>query len=109
MKPTALPPSSAGVPSGSEPQAQTDGESLEADAAFREAWYKMIIQDLEDGKGDGLGALLDNPEGDAHTKEQRRSSTDEKQKMPEAEDAFQKVIRQAMDKLQDSDDTLKVS
>ncbi|KAF8513055.1 Pex19 protein family-domain-containing protein [Gautieria morchelliformis] len=106
-KPTAPAPSSASVPSGSEPQAQTDAELRGADSALREAWYKMIIQGLEDGKGDGLGALPDNPGRDAHTKEQSGSLKDEKQNMPEADDPFQKAIRQAMDKLQDSDDTLK--
>jgi peroxin-19 len=97
-------------PLGSEPQTESDTQAQ--DTAFREAWNKMIIQDLEgDGKGNGLGTLLgrrDDTEDDAHTTEQKKHSGDEKQKMPEAEDPFQKAIRQAMEKLQDSDDTLKV-
>lgn len=92
---------------------ESQPESQAQDAAFREAWNKMIIEELEgDGKGNGLGTLLgrkDDTEANAHTTTQKIPSKDENEKMPEGEDPFQKAIRQAMEKMQDSDDTLKVS
>lgn len=99
------------APSGSNPPTESDTQSQ--DAAFRDAWNKMIIQDLEgDGKGNGLNTFLglgDDVEEEARVTEHQRTSASEKQKgVAEAEDPFQKAIRHAMEKLQNSDDTLKV-
>ena len=104
--------SSESGPSGSKPQPdESEKQPADAEATFLEAWYKMIIQDLEgEAKGKGLDTFPrqgDNPE-DVNNKEERKPSEVEEQKMHEEEEPFQKAIRQAMEKLQDSDDTLKV-
>ena len=100
---------SEGSPSGSKLQTESNIHSAKEETAFREAWHKMIIQDLEgggsEGKGTELDAFLRQGEDDFPTKGKRKSS--EKGAIVE-EDPFQQAIRQAMEKLQDSDDALKV-
>ena len=98
-------------PSCSSKDTDASGSDTRArDVAFREAWDKMLIEDLEGGgKGNGLDTFLgrgDDPEKEAV--ENTESAGGGAEQAEVEEDPFQKAIRQAMEKLQDSDDSLKV-
>jgi len=90
--------------SGEDAQSSSSPET-EAAKKFHEAWEKMVIEDLEaDGRGNDLLPVKPVPSGD---------DSKQKEKLPSdasgngKEDPFQRAIRQAIDKLHDSDETLK--
>ncbi|KAF8528455.1 Pex19 protein [Hysterangium stoloniferum] len=86
----------------------------EESKALVEAWERMIIQDLEGG-GKG-NTLTPDPSDISKGKERQPTSSSSAPSSSSAanptpatapDDAFQKAIRQAMEKIQDSDDALK--
>lgn len=79
-------------------------EEAKAMKEIKDNWEKMLIEDLEgDGRGNSLfaaGSSSGSVAGQPTSKETMSSA--------DKEDPFQKVIRQAMEKLKSSDDALKV-
>lgn len=74
--------------------AQSDHEEL------RKAWEKLLVEDLEADPASSLEGISGVP-GSSSGKAPVSNST-------VAEDGFQRVVKQAMEKLKESDDTIKV-
>ncbi|KAG8888720.1 Peroxisome chaperone and import receptor [Tulasnella sp. 332] len=90
--------------------AMTAGVNPEEDREMREAWEKLIIGDLE---GDPMAASMsqDFPEFKGKSKlegREKAGSTTAAAGLA-SEDAFQKTIREAMDRLKTSDDSAKAN
>jgi len=106
-----IPDASTSSTSNPNPAFATETEETKA---LRETWERMIIQDLEgDGKGN---ALTPDPSDMSKGKEKKSTSSSSAPSSSSAakpapatapDDAFQNAIRQAMEKIQDSDDALK--
>lgn len=79
----------------------------EEEKEMREAWEKLIIGDLE---GDAMASAMtrDFPEFKGKSKSDGKAKTATATAGPASEDAFQKTIREAMDRLKTSDDSAKV-
>lgn len=74
--------------------AQSDHEEL------RKAWEKLLVEDLEADPASSLEGIS-GISGSSSGKTPVSNST-------VAEDGFQRVVKQAMEKLKESDDTIKV-
>lgn len=82
-------------------------DEKEAERMFRAAWEAMLIEGMggEGGQlAEGMGELL----GQSGIKGKTVESSGKEAGNAEEKDDFQKTIRQAMDKLKDSESTLKV-
>lgn len=73
-------------------------ESLSADE-FRKQWEKLIIGDLEGNEAPPTAHSTSLPSTSGHA---------EKQSSAELEEEFQNLVKQTMEKLKESDDTIKV-
>lgn len=91
---------------GALPQVPDEGSSSNSGAALsdneelRKAWEKLLVEDLEADPASSLEGISGLP-GPSSTKAPASDST-------AAEDTFQRAVKQAMEKLKESDDTIKV-
>lgn len=101
-------------------QAPQDGEDPKEIAAMREAWEKMLLAGMDERGTESIGDLSGvsggapptaaNPTSSKNTtRSQPGPSTSSTSNLNSSGDAdFQKTIRQAMEKLKESDEALKV-
>ena len=67
---------------------------------FRKAWEKLLVEDLEADPASSLERISGVPGSSNGTAPAPDSTT--------TEDTFQRAVKQAMEKLKESDDTIKV-
>ncbi len=87
---------------------QATGESSSSNSAaalpdhdeLQKAWKKLLVEDLEADPASSLEGISGLP-GSSNIKAPASDST-------AAEDTFQRAVKQAMEKLKESDDTIKV-
>jgi peroxin-19 len=84
-----------------------DPKAAEQAEALRQAWEKLLIDDLE-GNESGSDEEMTNEKPTA-TDSQKKTKSAPKASTSQTEDDFQRAVRQAQEKLKQSDDTNKVS
>ena len=95
------------VDPGSTPSAEpVDPEAAKQAEALRKAWEQLLVEDLEGEEEDEHMATTGVASG---SKPKAAKSTESsKESTSKVEDEFQKAVKQAMEKLKESDDSSKV-
>jgi peroxin-19 len=94
------------VDPGSKPSAEpVDPEAAKQAEALRKAWEQLLVEDLE---GEEEDALMATPAVASGSKPKPKSTESSKEPTSKVEDEFQNAVKQAMEKLKESDDSSKV-
>jgi peroxin-19 len=96
------------VDPGSKPSAEpVDPEAEKQAEALRKAWEQLLVEDLEGEEEEDT--YMATPAVASGSKPKAAKSTESsKESTSKVEDEFQKAVKQAMEKLKESDDSSKV-